>query len=75
MTESVPDHTSAGDDTTPQEFSHLGWTDSAARRVYFSAGDDFADRDPLAESLVRALRGENTENTIGDATFVCPGVN
>ncbi|KAJ6624579.1 hypothetical protein B0H10DRAFT_2162183 [Mycena sp. CBHHK59/15] len=58
-----------GDDKSPQGFPHLGWTDSAGRRVYFSAGDDVADRDPLAESLVRALRGENTENTIDEAGY------
>ncbi|KAJ6632325.1 hypothetical protein B0H10DRAFT_2159621 [Mycena sp. CBHHK59/15] len=68
MVESVPDYMGKpagdGDDKSPQGFPHLGWTDSAGRRVYFSAGDDVADRDPLAESLVRALREDTDEPDI-----------
>ncbi|KAJ6584295.1 hypothetical protein B0H10DRAFT_1889845 [Mycena sp. CBHHK59/15] len=72
MVESIPDFTpgAAGDSVSPdlpEEFSRLGWTDSTGRRVYFSAGDVDADRGPLAESLVRALRGENTETPIEEA--------
>jgi hypothetical protein len=53
----------------PEEFSRLGWTDSEGRRVFFSAGGADADRDFLAESLARALRGAHTEETIAEATY------
>ncbi|KAJ6469227.1 hypothetical protein DFH09DRAFT_1294525 [Mycena vulgaris] len=43
----------------PQEFSRLGWTDAAGKRVIFSLGNEEAD--PLAESLARALRRANGE--------------
>ncbi|KAJ6578993.1 hypothetical protein B0H10DRAFT_2443555 [Mycena sp. CBHHK59/15] len=74
MVESIPDFTpgAAGDSGSPdlpEEFSRLGWTDSTGRRVYFSAGDVDADRDPLAESLARALRGVNTETPIEEALY------
>ena len=53
----------------PEGFSRLGWTDSTGRRVYFSAGDVDTDRDSLAESLARALRGKNTETSIEEGLY------
>jgi hypothetical protein len=65
------------------DFSRFGWTDSSGKHVYFSAGDADADRDLLAESLARALRGGHTEQTFGEAEYLedldiqdplfCPG--
>ncbi|KAJ7315199.1 hypothetical protein DFH08DRAFT_820801 [Mycena albidolilacea] len=54
----------------PVDFSRFGWTDSSGKRVYFSAGDADADRDLLAESLARALRGGHTEQTFGEAEYL-----
>ncbi|KAF8214703.1 hypothetical protein K438DRAFT_2138088 [Mycena galopus ATCC 62051] len=45
-------------DATP-EFSRSGWTDATGQRVLFSLGDE--TKDPLAESLARALRRANGE--------------
>ncbi|KAJ7755636.1 hypothetical protein DFH07DRAFT_773318 [Mycena maculata] len=53
----------------PEEFSHLGWTDSTGRRVYFSVGDPDADRDPLVESLARALRGAHNDETLAEKEY------
>lgn len=46
----------------PAEFSRLGWTDSAGRRVLFTAGRP--ETDPLAESLARALRRATGETLL-----------
>ncbi|KAJ7798132.1 hypothetical protein B0H14DRAFT_3546008 [Mycena olivaceomarginata] len=69
IVEPIPD----SEDPTPIEpvdFSRFGWTDSSGKRVYFSAGDADADRDLLAESLARALRGGHTEQTFGEAEYL-----
>ncbi|KAJ6599643.1 hypothetical protein B0H10DRAFT_1958952 [Mycena sp. CBHHK59/15] len=59
-----------GPPNEPEEFSSLGWIDSTGRRVFFSAGDpDRRDRDRLAESLARALRGAQTDTTLGEKTY------
>lgn len=67
QTDFVPDSMDGEAVQEPQDFSHLGWTDSTGRRVFFSAGSE--ETDPLAESLARALRGVPNEETIEETTY------
>ncbi|KAJ7017720.1 hypothetical protein C8F04DRAFT_1332361 [Mycena alexandri] len=67
MVEPVPEL--EGSPQLNEQIARLGWTDSTGQRVFFSAGDVGADRDPLAESLARALRGARMDETIAEATY------
>ncbi|KAJ6458275.1 hypothetical protein C8R45DRAFT_1221656 [Mycena sanguinolenta] len=55
---------------SPHPSHRFGLTDLSGNPVYFSPGDADADRDLLAESLARALRGAHQEQTFGDAEYL-----